>query len=105
MFLKNKSPMTGIDPKTGTESILKVLVNWICCTPWIILATKIAKDMVTVYGMSDTVGPICLKQKEPYENRILGENIDDVIVRWIKFKKNGNKIYVYKPEEETKDGK
>ena len=35
--------------------------------------------MVTVYGMSDNVGPICLKQKEPYENRILGENIDDVI--------------------------
>lgn len=33
-----------------------------------------------------------------------GENIDDVIIRWIKFKKNGNKIYVYKPEEETKDG-
>lgn len=33
-----------------------------------------------------------------------GENIDDVIVRWIKFKKNGKKIYVYKPEEETKDG-
>lgn len=33
-----------------------------------------------------------------------GENIDDVILRWIKFKKNGNKIYVYKQEEETKDG-
>lgn len=32
-----------------------------------------------------------------------GENIDDIIIRWIKFKKNGNKIYVYKPEEETKD--
>ena len=32
-----------------------------------------------------------------------GENIDDVILRWIKFKKNSNKIYVYKPEEETKD--
>ena len=43
------------------------------------VATEIAKDMVTVYGMSDNVGPICLKQKEPYENRILGENIDDVI--------------------------
>ena len=43
------------------------------------VATEIAKDMVTVYGMSDTVGPIWLKQKEPYENRILGENIDDVI--------------------------
>lgn len=32
-----------------------------------------------------------------------GENIDDVILRWIKFKKNNNKIYVYKLEEETKD--
>ena len=28
-----------------------------------------------------------------------GENIDEVILRWIKFKKKGNKI-----EEETKDG-
>lgn len=32
-----------------------------------------------------------------------GENIDDVIMRWIKFKKNGNKVYIYKMEEETKD--
>lgn len=32
-----------------------------------------------------------------------GENIDDVILRWIKFKKNGNKVYVFKAEEETKD--
>lgn len=32
-----------------------------------------------------------------------GENIDDVILRWIKFKKNGNKVYIYKAEEETKD--
>lgn len=33
-----------------------------------------------------------------------GENIDDVIKRWIKFKKSGRKIYVYmKEKEETKD--
>ena len=37
-----------------------------------------------------------------------GENIDNVILRWIKFKRRGNKIYVYKDEdlnqkEETKD--
>ena len=32
-----------------------------------------------------------------------GENIDDVIIRWIKFKKNNNKVYIYKEEEETKD--
>ena len=31
-----------------------------------------------------------------------GENIDDIIKRWIKFKKNNNKIYVLK-EEVTKD--
>jgi hypothetical protein len=29
-----------------------------------------------------------------------GENIDDVIKRAIKFKKNGNKIYLYTKEEE-----
>ena len=38
-----------------------------------------------------------------------GENIDDVIKRWIKFKKQKNRIYVYKDDvienkEETKDG-
>ena len=31
-----------------------------------------------------------------------GENIDDIILRWIKFRKKKNKIYIYK-EEETKD--
>ena len=33
-----------------------------------------------------------------------GENIDDVIMRFIKFKNSGKKIYVYDAEEETKDG-
>lgn len=35
-----------------------------------------------------------------------GENIDDIIKRWIMFKRKKNKIYVYKSEEikeETKD--
>lgn len=34
-----------------------------------------------------------------------GENLDDVILRWIKFKKNNNRIYIYKDEtkEVTKD--
>ena len=32
-----------------------------------------------------------------------GERIDDIILRWIKFKKKSNRIYVYKIEEETKD--
>ena len=32
-----------------------------------------------------------------------GENIDDVILRWIKFKMNKNKVYIYKEKEVTKD--
>ena len=43
------------------------------------VATGIAKDMVTVYGMSDNIGPIYLKEKDPYERQVFGENIDDAI--------------------------
>ena len=32
-----------------------------------------------------------------------GENIDDIIMRYIKFKKNNKKIYVYTKEENTKE--
>ena len=34
--------------------------------------------------------------------KIGGESIDDIILRWIKFKRKNNRIYVYK-KEETKD--
>ena len=43
------------------------------------VATEIAKDMVTVYGMSDIIGPIALKPKETYEQSIFGDNIDAAI--------------------------
>jgi len=43
------------------------------------VATQIAKDMVTVYGMSDRIGPLSLKQKDPYERNVFGENIDDIV--------------------------
>ncbi len=43
------------------------------------VATKIAKDMVTVYGMSDTLGPISLKTDDPNELLVYGEKIEDVI--------------------------
>jgi len=33
-----------------------------------------------------------------------GENIDDIIIRWFKFKKNKNKIYIYKEKTEDKKG-
>ena len=48
------------------------------------VATKIAKDMVTVYGMSDAVGPISLKTDNPYELQLFGENIEDIVGKEIK---------------------
>ena len=48
------------------------------------VATKIAKDMITVYGMSDRLGPISLKPDESYQMNVLGEKIDDVIGEEVK---------------------
>ena len=48
------------------------------------VATKIAKDMVTVYGISDVVGPISLKTDNPYELQLFGENIEDTVGKEIK---------------------
>ena len=43
------------------------------------VATGIAKDMVTKYGMSDKLGPIDFQGKEPYEMQLFGEDIGDKI--------------------------
>ena len=43
------------------------------------VATQIARDMVTKYGMSEVLGPIDFQGKEPYEMQMFGENIGDVI--------------------------
>ncbi|MCI8444791.1 MAG: ATP-dependent zinc metalloprotease FtsH [Clostridia bacterium] len=43
------------------------------------VATKIARDMVTKYGMSDILGPIDFQGKEPYEMQMFGENMGDKI--------------------------
>ena len=48
------------------------------------VATKIAREMVTVYGMSDVVGPISLKTDSPYELQLFGENIEDTVGKEIK---------------------
>ena len=39
-----------------------------------------------------------------FTKKVGGEAIDTVFLRWFKFKKKNNKIYIYK-EEETKDDK
>ena len=43
------------------------------------VATGIARDMVTKYGMSDNLGPIDFQGKEPYEMQMFGEDIGDKI--------------------------
>ena len=43
------------------------------------VATKIARDMVTIYGMSSEIGPISLKVDEPYELQLYGKNLEDEI--------------------------
>lgn len=44
------------------------------------VATGIAKDMVTVYGMSEALGPISLKGlDEPNELLVMGQKMEDVI--------------------------
>lgn len=48
------------------------------------VATKIARDMITVYGMNELVGPISLKKSEPYEDLMMGENIENVIGEEVK---------------------
>ena len=48
------------------------------------VATKIARDMVTKYGMSDTLGPIDFQGKEPYEMQMFGEDIGDKIGQEVK---------------------
>ncbi|MCI9177446.1 MAG: ATP-dependent zinc metalloprotease FtsH [Clostridia bacterium] len=44
------------------------------------VATGIAKDMITKYGMSDNLGPISINtEKDPYELQLLGEKFGDAI--------------------------
>jgi cell division protease FtsH len=43
------------------------------------VATGIARDMLTVYGMDDRIGPISLKVDDPYELQVFGEKVVDDI--------------------------
>ena len=65
----------------GGRAVEKIALNDIStgASNDIEVATNIARDMITIYGMSDNIGPIYIKQKDPYESNGLGDNIDDVV--------------------------
>ena len=49
------------------------------------VATDIAKNMVTIYGMSDVVGPISINtDKDPYQLQVIGDKYADAIGAEIK---------------------
>ena len=49
------------------------------------VATQIAKNMVTVYGMSDVIGPVSLKDNEgQLEYQMFGDNMQDEIGKEVK---------------------
>ena len=48
------------------------------------VATQIAREMVTKYGMSDTLGPIDFQAKEQNDMFVFGENIGDKIGNEVK---------------------
>ncbi len=49
------------------------------------VAMKIARDMVTVYGMSDKIGPMSMNlDKDPYQIQLLGNNLEDEIGKEVK---------------------
>ena len=46
---------------------------------------KIARDMVTVYGMSEKIGPMSMNlEKDPYQIQLLGNNLEDEIGKEVK---------------------
>ena len=49
------------------------------------VAMKIARDMVTVYGMSDKIGPMSMNlERDPYQIQLLGNNLEDEIGKEVK---------------------
>ena len=48
------------------------------------VATKLARDMIIVYGMSEKIGPISLKVDDPVELQFYGEDIENDVGREIR---------------------
>ena len=49
------------------------------------VATEVAKNMVTIYGMSEKIGPISINiEKDPYQMQLFGETMENAIGQEVK---------------------
>lgn len=70
--------------------------------------TKIGWGAIILFGLIGfAIGSMKVPNTNAFEitRKTSGENIDEVLLRWIKFKTNKNKYYSILKEEETKDAK
>lgn len=68
--------------------------------------SKVGLALILLFGfIGFSIGTFKIPDNSNLEfsKKVGGESIDDVIIRWIKFKRNRNKIYIYK--EDSKDDK
>ena len=89
---------------TGVAALVGILLRWLLST---IGLTKIGNILVIVFAfLGFAIGTFKIPETSRFEftRKLGGEAIDDIIVRYFKFKKKNRKIYIYK-EEESKDDK
>lgn len=92
----------------STKSMIYTVMGIFVSLPFyfILSALKMQIAGLCVAGFFALIGFIIGTFKIPeigilkFTKKVSGENIDDIIIRAIKFKKKGNKIYLYTKEDE-----
>lgn len=91
----------------STKALIYTVVCGLAGLPiyWILKALKMNMVGMIIIAMLALIGFLVGTVKIPNSEGLKitrlvgGENIDDVILRYMKFKKNKNKIYITKEEE------
>lgn len=92
----------------STKSMIYSAIGAVAGLPFYFIFSAFKMNIVgiIIMGLLALIGFIIGTFKFPeiaafkFTKAVGGENIDDIIKRAIKFKKNGNKIYLYTKEEE-----